>query len=43
MTLDPTTKSALRERLIFYRELGIGRFVDSDGNAWFTQVFGTPE
>ena len=24
MTLDPDTKSALRERLKFYRELGIG-------------------
>ena len=24
MTLDPNTKSALRERLNFYRELGVG-------------------
>src|SRR5580704_6802791 len=26
MTLDPYTKSALRERLNFYRELGVGPF-----------------
>jgi uracil-DNA glycosylase len=32
MTLDPNTKSALRQRLSFYRELGIGPFYRRETN-----------
>ena len=41
MTLDPNTKSALRERLLFYRELGIGPLYRQDVAA--SPIEGTPQ